>query len=31
MERAFGLTIPQSLEEVCDPVRLALLVYDMQV
>jgi biuret amidohydrolase len=31
MQRAFGLNIPQSLEEVCDPSRLALLVYDMQV
>jgi nicotinamidase-related amidase len=31
MEHAFGLTIPQTLEEVCDPSRLALLVYDMQV
>src|SRR5262249_15291014 len=31
MQRAFGLTIPQRLEEVCDPTRLALLVYDMQV
>jgi nicotinamidase-related amidase len=31
MERAFGLEIPQSLEDVCDPRRLALIVYDMQV
>ncbi len=31
MHRAFGLDIPQSLEDVCDPTRLALLVYDMQV
>jgi nicotinamidase-related amidase len=31
MERAYGLEIPQSLEEVCDPRRLALVVYDMQV
>lgn len=31
MQRAFGLDIPQSLEEVCDPTRLALVVYDMQV
>jgi biuret amidohydrolase len=31
MQRAFGLSIPQKLEEVCDPSRLALLVYDMQV
>ena len=31
MQRAFGLSIPQTLEDVCDPVRLALIVYDMQV
>ena len=31
MQRAFGLEIPRTLEEVCDPKRLALLVYDMQV
>jgi nicotinamidase-related amidase len=31
MQRAFGLNIPESLEEVCHPTRLALLVYDMQV
>ncbi len=31
MKRAFGLDIPQTLEEACDPKRLALLVYDMQV
>jgi nicotinamidase-related amidase len=31
MQRAFGLNIPQNLEEVCHPSRLALLVYDMQV
>ena len=31
MERAFGLNIPQSLDDVCDPARLALIVYDMQV
>jgi nicotinamidase-related amidase len=30
MERAFGLDIPLSLEEVCRPDRLAVLVYDMQ-
>jgi nicotinamidase-related amidase len=30
MERAYGLEIPQTLEEVCDPRRLALVVYDMQ-
>jgi nicotinamidase-related amidase len=31
MQHAFGLDIPHRLEEVCDPRRLALLVYDMQV
>src|SRR5437879_10254198 len=31
MNRAYGLNIPQTLEEVCDPQRLALLVYDMEV
>ncbi len=31
MEHAFGLDIPQTLDEVCDPQRLALIVYDMQV
>ena len=31
MHRAFGLDIPQTLEDVCDPTRLALVVYDMQV
>ncbi|MCU1307658.1 MAG: isochorismatase hydrolase, partial [Acidobacteriaceae bacterium] len=30
-QRAFGLNIPQTLEDVCDPTRLALIVYDMQV
>ena len=31
MQRAFGLSIPQTLEDICDPARLALIVYDMQV
>src|SRR5438876_4771005 len=31
MKTIFGLNIPQTLEEVCDPSRVALLVYDMQV
>jgi hypothetical protein len=31
VHRAFGLDIPQTLEDVCDPTRLALIVYDMQV
>lgn len=31
MKRVLGLNIPQTLEEVCDPQRMALVVYDMQV
>jgi biuret amidohydrolase len=31
MQGAFGLNIPQTLEDVYDPTRLALVVYDMQV
>ena len=31
MQRAYGLEIPQTLQEVCNPQRMALLVYDMQV
>jgi biuret amidohydrolase len=31
MKRAHGLDIPQTLDHVCDPTRLALVVYDMQV
>lgn len=31
MKSAYGLSIPQTPEEVCDPQRLDLLVYDMQV
>src|SRR5438093_13403977 len=31
MKSAYGLGIPQTLEEMCDPQRVALLVYDMQV
>jgi nicotinamidase-related amidase len=31
MEHAYGLDIPRTLEEVCDPTRMALVVYDMQV
>jgi len=30
VKRANGLSIPQTLEEVCHPQRLALVVYDMQ-
>lgn len=31
MRRAFGLDIPQTLEDICDPTRMALVIYDMQV
>lgn len=31
MDRAFGLEIPQTLEDATRPDRLALIVYDMQV
>lgn len=31
MQHAFGLGIPQTLEDICDPTRLALIVYDMQI
>jgi nicotinamidase-related amidase len=31
MDHHRNLQIPESLEEVCDPGRLALIVYDMQV
>jgi biuret amidohydrolase len=31
MERVNGVEVAQSLEDACDPRRLALLVYDMQV
>jgi biuret amidohydrolase len=31
VQQAYNLTIPQSLKEACDPARLALIVYDMQV
>ncbi|MGW1073066.1 cysteine hydrolase [Streptomyces sp. NPDC002537] len=31
MDERNGLAVPRSLAEVCDPARLALLVYDMQV
>jgi nicotinamidase-related amidase len=31
MKSVYGMSIPQTLEEVCDPQRVALLVYDMQV
>ena len=31
MKTVLGLNIPQTLDEVCDPRRVALLIYDMQV
>ena len=31
MDQAFGLTVPRTLEELCNPKEMALLVYDMQV
>lgn len=31
MQNAFGLDIPTKLEDVCNPQKMALLVYDMQV
>ena len=31
MDSSFGLTIPETLDELCDRSRAALLVYDMQV
>src|SRR5438445_11896151 len=31
MRQTFGLDIPQTLDDICDPTRLALIVYDMQV
>jgi nicotinamidase-related amidase len=31
MESAFGLTIPRTLEDLCNPRDMALLIYDMQI
>jgi biuret amidohydrolase len=31
MQRAYGLEVPETLEEACAPSRTALVVYDMQV
>jgi nicotinamidase-related amidase len=31
MDELHGLAVPRTLEEACDPRRLALVVYDMQV
>lgn len=31
MKQVFGIDVPQTLDDVCDSSKLALLVYDMQV
>ena len=31
MQRGFGLEIPETLDEICRPDRMALIAYDMQV
>ncbi len=31
MKNIFGLNIPETVAEVCDPKRIAILVYDMQI
>ncbi|MEV6771903.1 cysteine hydrolase [Nocardia sp. NPDC051030] len=31
MREAFGLNIPQTVAEACDPAAMALIIYDMQV
>jgi nicotinamidase-related amidase len=31
MQSAFGLNVPQTLAEMCDPRTLAIVVYDMQI
>jgi nicotinamidase-related amidase len=31
MKHIQGLDIPQTLQELCDPKRMALVVYDMQI
>jgi hypothetical protein len=30
MRRRFGLDIPETLEDACDPATMAVIVYDMQ-
>jgi nicotinamidase-related amidase len=30
MRRRFGLHIPETIEDACDPATMALIVYDMQ-
>jgi biuret amidohydrolase len=31
MKNAFGLSIPDQLQDICTPSKCALLIYDMQV
>lgn len=31
MQYAYGLSIPRTLADACDPTRMALIIYDMQV
>ncbi|MFD6160460.1 cysteine hydrolase [Nocardia sp. NPDC060256] len=31
MRNGFGLSIPETVADACDPTRMALLIYDMQV
>jgi biuret amidohydrolase len=31
VSRGFGMDIPETLEDVCDPATMAVIVYDMQV
>ncbi len=31
MKRAFGIEVPQTIQDVCSANRMALLIYDMQV
>src|SRR5438093_777100 len=31
MQHVYGLDVPLTLDDVCDPSRIALIVYDMQV
>jgi nicotinamidase-related amidase len=31
MKQAFGISVPETLEDICTPASCALLVYDMQV
>jgi nicotinamidase-related amidase len=31
MEKAFGVAVPRTLEDVCNPTDMAMIVYDMQI